>query len=162
MTRLVGAKLSSRRKKAAFREGEGAGLGTQWQRIAAPRLRKGEHMDDDVHPRIQRRRDLASSLNFPADLRETFGKFTEGERAVLKIISGEVERHGACTLTKDAIADLSSVSYPVVKTALRTAKAEGLIKVERGQTGPNTITVSAEWKAWLDRYGNAPPDGPRR
>jgi hypothetical protein len=59
--------------------------------------------DDPAEPgrmaRIQRRRDLASSLNFPADLRETFGKFTNSERAVLKIISGEVVRHGACTLT---------------------------------------------------------------
>jgi hypothetical protein len=36
----------------------------------------------------------------------------------LKIISGEVVRHGACTLTKDA--DLSSVSSIVVKVALRT------------------------------------------
>src|SRR4029077_11051031 len=85
-----------------------------------------------VHPRIQRRRDLAASLNFPADLSETFGKFTDSERAVLKIISGEVVRHGACTLTKDAIAALSGVSSPVVKTALPTAKAEGLIRVERG------------------------------
>jgi hypothetical protein len=119
-------------------------------------------MDDDVHPHIQRRRDLASSLNFPADLSETFGKFTESERAVLKIISGEVVRHGACTLSKGAIANLSSVSSTVVKVVLRTAKAEGLIKVERGRTGPNTITVSSEWKAWLDRYGDAPPDGPCR
>jgi hypothetical protein len=113
-----------------------------------------------VHPRIQRRRDLASSLNFPADLRETFGKFTDSEHAVLKIVSGEVVRRGACTLTKDAIADLSSVSYPVVKTALRTAKAEGLIKIEQGRRY-NTITVSAKWKAWLDRYGDAPSDEPR-
>jgi hypothetical protein len=99
---------------------------------------------------IRRRRDLASSLNFPADLRETFGKFTDSERAVLKIISGEVVRRGVCTLTKGAIADLSSVSFAVAKTALRTAKAEGLIVVER--TGRlNTITLSAKWKAWLDR-----------
>jgi hypothetical protein len=42
-----------------------------------------------------------------------------------------------------------------VKVALRNAKVEGLIKVER--TGRyNTITLSAEWKAWLDRYGDAP------
>src|SRR5271166_5593233 len=102
-----------------------------------------------IHPRIQRRRDLAASLNFPADLGETFSKFTNGERAVLKVVSGEVVRHGACTLTKDAIADLSSVSSIVVKVALRTAKAEGLIAVER--TGRhNIITLSAKWKAWLD------------
>jgi hypothetical protein len=110
-----------------------------------------------IHPRIQRRRDLAASLHIPPELG---AKFTAGERAVLKIISGEVVRHGACTLTKDAIADLSSVSSIVVKVALRTAKAEGLIAVER--TGRhNTITLSAKWKAWLDRYGDAPPDGPR-
>jgi hypothetical protein len=116
-----------------------------------------------IHPRIQRRRDLAASLNIPAGLEEKFAKFTRpGGLAVLKIISGEVVRHGVCTLTMDAIADLASIDRSVVKVALRTAKAEGLIKVERGQTGPNTITVSAEWKAWLDRYGNAPPDGPRR
>jgi hypothetical protein len=113
-----------------------------------------------LHPRTQRRRDLASSLNFPADLRETFGKFTDGERAVLKIISGEVVRHGVCMLTKDAIADLSSASITVVKIALRTAKAEGLIKVKLGHRY-NTITLSAKWKAWLDRSGDAPPDEPR-
>jgi hypothetical protein len=110
-----------------------------------------------IHPRIQRRRDLAYSLNYPADLRETFGKFTTSQLAALNIISREVVRHGACTLTKDAIAEWSCVSCPVVKTTLRTAKAEGLIAIER--TGRrNTITVSPEWKAWLDRYGDVPRD----
>jgi DNA-binding PadR family transcriptional regulator len=99
-----------------------------------------------IHPRIQRRRDVAASLHIPPELG---AKFTEGERAVLKIISGEVVKHGACTLFKDAIADLSCTSSTVVETALRTAKAEGLIAVER--TGRrNTITLSAKWKAWLD------------
>jgi hypothetical protein len=111
-----------------------------------------------VHPRIQRRRDLAASLHIPPELG---AKFTEGERAVLKIIAGEVAMHGACTLTRDAIADLSSISRRVVMTALRTAKAEGLIKIERPGGRSNTITLSAKWKAWLDRYGDAPPDGPR-
>jgi hypothetical protein len=47
-----------------------------------------------------------------------------------------------------------------VMTALRTAKAEGLIAVER--TGRrNTITLSPTWMAWLDRHADAPPDGPR-
>jgi hypothetical protein len=114
-----------------------------------------------LHPRIQRRRDLASSLNFPADLRETFGKFTDGERAGLTIISGEVVRHGACTLSKDAIADLSNVSRNVVQRAVHVAKAEGLIKVERPGGRSNTITLSPTWRAWLDRYGDTPPDGPR-
>jgi hypothetical protein len=48
-----------------------------------------------------------------------------------------------------------------VKVALRTAKAEGLIKVEQGHRY-NTITmVSAKWKASPDHYGDAPPDRPR-
>jgi hypothetical protein len=48
----------------------------------------------------------------------------------------------------------------VAKTALRTAKAEGLIVVER--TGRrNTISVSATWKVGLDRHADTPPDGPR-
>jgi hypothetical protein len=116
------------------------------------------------HPRIQRRRDLASSLNFPADLGETFGKFTNSERAVLKIISGEVVRHGTCTLSRDAIAALACTSRSVAKAALRTAKAEGLLKVVQSGVGRgrcNTVTISPTWKAWLDRYGDKPPDGPR-
>jgi hypothetical protein len=24
----------------------------------------------------------------------------------------------------------------------------------------NTVTISPTWKAWLGRYGDAPPDGP--
>jgi hypothetical protein len=44
--------------------------------------------------------------------------------------------------------------------AVHTAKAEGLITIVQGSRH-NTITVSAAWKAWLDRYGDAPPDGPR-
>jgi hypothetical protein len=115
----------------------------------------------DLLARIQRRRNLAASLNIPAGLEEAFVKFSRpGGLAVLKIVSGEVVRHGACTLSKDAIADLAGTDRTAVKVALRTAKAEGLIKVERGSRY-NTITVSAKWKAWLDRYGDAPPDGPR-
>jgi hypothetical protein len=97
-----------------------------------------------IHPRIQHRRDLASSLNFPADLRETFVKFTRPGRAVLKIISGEVVKHGSCTLTVEAIADLSSTSRTVVKDAVRIAEAEGLIKVEHGDRY-NTPGRAARW-----------------
>jgi hypothetical protein len=124
---------------------------------------EGAAMDDEpVNPRIEQRRVLAASLNIPAGLREKFVKFTwPGEIAVLKIISSEVIRHGACTLTNAAIADLSSTSRCTVQNAVRTAEAEGLIKVEHGSRY-NTITVvSAKWKARLDRYGDAPADGPR-
>jgi hypothetical protein len=111
-----------------------------------------------IHPRVERRRTLAVSLNIPAGLEEKFAKFTEGGMAALKVISGQVVRHGACTLTIDAIADLASIHFRVVKRALRTAKAEGLIEVRQGARY-NTITVSAEWKTWLDRYGDTPTAG---
>jgi hypothetical protein len=89
-----------------------------------------------IHPRIQRRRDLAASINFPAELEEAFAKFSRpGGLAVLKIISREVVRHDACTLTVDAIAELADIDRNVVKVALRTAKAEGLIKDRAGSSG---------------------------
>jgi hypothetical protein len=113
------------------------------------------------HPRIQRRHDLAAALNIPAGLEEKFAKLSRpGGLAVLKVISGEVVKHSACTLTMDAIAELVGVDRNMVKVALRIAKAEGLIKVEQGSRY-NTITVSPKWKAWLDRYGDAPPDATR-
>jgi hypothetical protein len=110
-----------------------------------------------VHPRIQRRRALAASLHIPPELG---AKFTEGEMAVLKAIADRHVRHSACTLTRDTIADLSGTGRGTVKTALRTAKAEGLIEVRQGPRY-NTITVSPKWKAWLDRYRDAPSNGPR-
>jgi hypothetical protein len=115
-----------------------------------PRVRR------PIHPRVERRRTLAAALNIPAGLEEAFAKFARpGGLAVLKIISGEVCRHGACTRTIDAIADLASVDPSIVKRALRTAKAERLIEVRQGDRY-NTITLSAEWKARLDRHGDAP------
>jgi hypothetical protein len=112
------------------------------------------------HPRILHRRELAASLSVPPELEKAFDKLTDSELAVLKIISGEVVRHGACTLTKSAVADLSCTSPTMVKVAIRAAKAEGLIAVER--TGRrNTVTISPTWRAWLDRHSAAPPDGPR-
>jgi hypothetical protein len=110
-----------------------------------------------VHPRVQRRRALAASLHIPPELG---AKFTDSGRAVLKIVCGEVVRRGACRLQWSTIADLSGVSLTVVNLAVRTAQAEGLIKVERSGRG-STITLSAKWQAWLDRSGDAPPDGPR-
>jgi hypothetical protein len=108
-----------------------------------------------IHRRVERRRALAASLHIPLELG---AKFTDSERAILQIISEEVARHGACTLSKDAVAALSCTSPTVVKVALRTAKASGLITVER--TGRrNTITISPMWKAWLDRYGDVRPAG---
>jgi hypothetical protein len=113
--------------------------------------------DEPINPRSERRRDLAAALSIPAGLKEKFAKFVRpGGLAALKIISGEVVKHGACTLTKDAIADMAGTDLTAVKVAIRTAKAEGLINLVQGSRY-NTITIiSPTWKAWLDRYGDAP------
>jgi hypothetical protein len=74
--------------------------------------------------------------------------------AVLKVIADKHGRH------RDAIGDVSGTSCGTVKSAVRTTAAEGLIKVEQGSCY-HTITVSPTWKAWLDLYDDAPPDGPR-
>jgi DNA-binding MarR family transcriptional regulator len=79
-----------------------------------------------IHPRVQRRRALAASLHIPPEMG---AKFTEGEMAVLKVIADKHGRHGACTLTRDAIGDVSGTSRGTVKRAVRTAAAEGLIEV---------------------------------
>jgi hypothetical protein len=111
-------------------------------------------MDDETSKpdplaRVLRRRDLAGSLHIPVELTYQFTR--EGGMAVLKVIADEHVQHGACTLTLDAIADLSSTNRTTVKIAIRAAKAEGLIKIKRGRRY-NTITIiSAKWKAWLDR-----------
>jgi hypothetical protein len=105
-----------------------------------------------VHPRVQRRRALAASLHIPPELGS---KFTEGEMAVLKVIADKHGRHGACTLTRDAIGDASGTSRWTVERAVSTAAAEGLIEV-RPSSHYNIIAVSATWEAWLDRYGDAP------
>jgi hypothetical protein len=110
-----------------------------------------------IHPRIQRRRALAASLHIPPELG---AKFTEGEMAVLKVIADKHGRHGACTLTRDAIGDLASTSRWTVERAVCTAAAEGLIEVRQGRPY-NIMTVSATWEAWLDRHGDAPPDATR-
>jgi hypothetical protein len=99
-------------------------------------------MKDDTHHRIQRRRGLANSLHIPAELATPF---TEGEMAALKIIAEHV-RCGACTLARDAIAFLSCTSRTVVKDAIRTAEATGLLKRERirgrgRRTGPSDGAV---------------------
>jgi hypothetical protein len=110
-----------------------------------------------IHPRVQRRRALAASLHVPPELGS---KFTEGEMAVLKVIADKRGRHGACTLARDAIGDVSGTSRWTVERAVCTAAAEGLIEVRQGGRY-NTITVSATWEAWLNRYGDAPLDATR-
>ena len=101
-----------------------------------------------------RRRRLGGSSALPDTLRH---HYTEGQRAVLCIIAGEVKGRDICDLPIDKIAALAGVCRTTVQTALHEARRLGHIKItERPIPGrknlPNVIeVVSAEWRTWIKR-----------
>lgn len=107
-----------------------------------------------------RRRTLGGSSSLPDTLRH---HYTEGQRAVLCIVAGEVKRTGVCDFPIDKIAALAGVCRTTVQTTMHEARRLGHIKItERPLPGrkslPNIVeVVSREWLAWLKRG----PSGPR-
>ena len=105
-----------------------------------------------------RRRMLGGSGVIPANLRH---HYTEGQRAVLCIIVGEVKHHGICDLPNDKIAALAGVCRTTVQTTLHEARRLFHIKItERPQPGrkhlPNVVEIaSPEWRIWLKRGPSA-------
>jgi hypothetical protein len=105
-----------------------------------------------------RRRRLGGSSVLPDTMRH---HYTEGQRAVLCIIAGEVKHHGVCDLPIDKIAALAGVCRTTVQTTLHEARRLGHIKItERPLPGrkhlPNLVQiVSAEWRTWLKRGPSA-------
>jgi len=87
--------------------------------------------------------------------------YTEGERAVLFIVAGEVKRHGICDLPIDEIADRAGVGKTTVQNAMHEARRLGHVEItERPQLGaknlPNVVKVaSGEWLAWIRRAPSA-------
>lgn len=102
----------------------------------------------------ERRRKLGGSGALPDILR---GHFTEGERATLTVIAGEVGQRGHCALPLDKIAALAGVSRTTCQNAIHEARRRGLLSVtlrpRRGAKNlPNLIEItSAEWLAWIVR-----------
>lgn len=105
-----------------------------------------------------RRRLLGGSSALPPNIRSFY---TEGQRAVLCIISGEVRRRGVCDFPIDKIAALAGVGRTTTQTAIREAERLGHLRItERPQPGrkhlPHLITVtSAEWLTWIKRGAKA-------
>jgi hypothetical protein len=105
-----------------------------------------------------RRRILGGSSALPDTLRQCY---TEGQRAVLCIVAGEIKHHGVCDLPIDKIAALAGVCRTTVQTTIHEARRLGHIKItERPIPGrkhlPNIIeVVSAEWRAWIKRAPSA-------
>jgi hypothetical protein len=105
-----------------------------------------------------RRRMLGGSSALPDKLRQ---RYTEGNRAVLCIVAGEIKRHGICDLPIDKIAALAGVCRTSVQNALHEARRLRHIKiVERPRPGrkhlPNIVEIVApEWIAWIKRSPSA-------
>ncbi|MGU3496291.1 hypothetical protein ACLBXM_19805 [Xanthobacteraceae bacterium A53D] len=101
-----------------------------------------------------RRRNLGGSGALPSPLRSLY---TEGQRAVLCIVAGEVDRHGRCDLPIDQIAALAGVGRTTVQTAMHEARRLGHIRItvrpQRGRKNlPNVVEIiSPEWLLWLKR-----------
>ncbi|WP_156330236.1 hypothetical protein [Bosea vaviloviae] len=105
-----------------------------------------------------RRRRLGGSSALPDTLRH---HYTEGQRAVLCIVAGEVKHHGACDLPIDKIAALAGVCRTTVQSALHEARLLGHVKITaRPIAGrknlPNIVEiVSPEWRTWIKRGPSA-------
>lgn len=105
----------------------------------------------------KRRRVLGGSSALPDTLRH---HYTEGQRAVLCIVAGEVKRNGRCALPIDQIAALAGVCRTTVQTTMHEARLLGHIRItERPRPGRKNLTniveiVSHEWCVWLHRSGS--------
>jgi hypothetical protein len=132
-------------------------------RRPAPRL--GSRFTPRQRPRSpdreasrNRRRKLGGSSVLPDTLRH---HYTEGQRAVLCIVAGEIKHHGVCDLPIDKIAALAGVCRTTVQTTLHEARRLNHIRItERPVPGrkhlPNLIEIaSAEWRTWLKRGPSA-------
>ena len=101
---------------------------------------------------MERRRRWVASGWLPPQLA---CRFTMAECAVLATIATEVARHAQCAMPLDKIAAIAGVSRSTAKTALRQAKALGLLSIEHRPDRPfkhlsNVIRItSPEWQAWL-------------
>ena len=105
-----------------------------------------------------RRRTLGGSSVLPPELR---CDYTEGQRAVLCIIAGEIKHHGICDLPIDKVGGLAGVCRTTVQTTIFLAqKAKHIKVVERPRPGQkhlsNIVTIlSIAWNSWLKRAPSA-------
>lgn len=145
--------IDRRRPLAVGRRGAGSrALGKIVSRFTPRRRRR--LTNEQRQAARERRRTLGSSADAPANIR---CQYTEGERAVLFVIVGEVKHHGLCDLPIGKIASLAGVCRTTVQTTLHEARRLGHMKItERPRYGRESLTnvvhiVSAEWLVWLKR-----------
>ena len=115
--------------------------------------RKWQH-SPDRRASVERRRKLGGSSGLPDTIRH---QYTEGERAVLTVVAGEVKRQGICDLPIDRIAAVAGVSRTTVQNAMRRAALNGHVLITpRPRRGNKNLTnlvsiTSAEWRLWIKR-----------
>ena len=111
---------------------------------------------------LERRRLLACSGPLPPQLA---ARFTEGQRAVLRIVGDEVAAKGVCGLFIDAIAARAGVCRRLAQGALRLAAGDGLLTIEERRhqgrkNSPNLVRIiSREWQVWIRRGGGQKRSG---
>jgi len=105
-----------------------------------------------------RKRMLGGSSALPDSLRKYY---TEGERAVLCVIAGEVKRQGVCDLSNDEIGDRAGVGRTTVQNTVHESRRLGHLKItERPVRGQKSLTnlveiASDDWKVWIKRAPSA-------
>jgi hypothetical protein len=105
-----------------------------------------------------RRRMLGGSSCMPPKMSL---EFTEGERAVMCIIAGEVKHHGLCDLSIDEIAARAGVCRTTAQNAMHEARRLRHITIlERPRRRMKSLTnlvqiCSIEWLAWVKRGPSA-------
>ncbi|MBY0257403.1 hypothetical protein [Methylobacterium sp.] len=146
-----------------------AGSGLVVRRASLFPPRKIPRSPDRIASR-DRRRLLACSGPLPPRLA---ARFTEGQRAVLRIVADAVAEAGLCDLCLDAIAARAGVCRRLAQGALRLAAGDGLLTIEERRypgrrNAPNLVRiVSQDWQAWIKRgvkrrrTDPAPPTEPR-
>lgn len=105
-----------------------------------------------------RRRMLGGSSCMPPKMSL---EYTEGERAVMCIIAGEIKHHGLCDLSIDEIAARAGVCRTTAQNAMHEARRLRHITVlERPRPGMKSLTnviriCASEWLAWVKRAPSA-------
>ncbi len=121
--------------------------------IIQDKLRKWQRSPDRAAS-MARKRKLGSSSSLPVDLRE---HYTEGERAALTVIAGEIKQQGICELAIDHIAAVSGISRTTVQNAVRKAQRLMHVSVQvRPRAGRKSLTnrvrvISKAWLSWIKR-----------
>jgi hypothetical protein len=114
--------------------------------------------DNERIKRRNRKRMLGGSSALPDTIRH---HYTEGERAVLCVVAGEVKRRGVCYLSIKEIADRAGVGRTTVQNAMHEGRRQGHLKItERPRRGAKSETnvveiVATEWRHWIKRAPSA-------